>query len=217
MKNGAMALLVTLLGLVPLTGAQASSSLIDYVGFSYEEGTFPPSQLGDRLDFVAIIDNLTAPLSWDPMANEYTLSISELISQGEENPDPNNIVVRYNGGAFDLYEDPQMNAQPGEYPPNASAPGSYRDGVHYLGGQMTQFIVYYNTQFNSGAFEADMMFVNGSHLDELGLATTGYTFGGVFVFGTPQGYDLQWDGQVLLDVIPVEATTWGAIKLALRR
>ncbi len=215
MKNGAMALLVPLLSMTMFTGAQASS-LIDYNGFSFEQGAFPPSNPGDALSFVSIVDGLSAPLSWDPNSYQYTIYISGLVSQGEEHPDPNNIVVHYSGGLFDLYEDSQFNANPGENPPNASAPASYIDGSLYLGGLMSRFVIYYNTQYNSGAFEADVAFTHGTNYDELGNQTTGYTFGGVFVFGTPPGYDLQWDGQVLLDPVPVQAKTWGAIKLAMR-
>jgi hypothetical protein len=54
--------------------------------------------------------------------------------------------------------------------------------------------------------------MDGAHYGELGPQTTGYTFGGVFIFGTPSGYDLQWDGQILLDPVAVEASTWGHVK-----
>lgn len=211
MKRGAMALLIGLVALAP-AGANAMS-LIDFVGYSYESGAFPPSNPGDQLNLVARVDGLTPPLTWDPMAYQYTIHLSNLVSQGTQQPDPSNIVVTYAGGAFGLYEDSSFNADPGVNPPNASSPGSYIDGTFYLGGQLTAFTIFYNTQFNSGAFEADVTFVNGAHFGELGPQTTGYTFGGVFTFGRPTGYDLQWDGQILLDPVAVEATTWGQVKM----
>jgi hypothetical protein len=211
-----MTLLVGLLSLTLLPGAHAAS-LIDYVGFSYEMGGFPPSNAGDNLGFVAIVDGLSAPLYWNPHSNEYTIHISGLISQGQENPDPDNIVVDYDGGSFDLYEDPSFNHDPGVHPPNPTAPSTYIDGGHYLAGVLNDFVIYYNTQYDSGAFEADVTFTGGSSYESLGSQTTGYTFGGVFIFGRPEGYDLQWDGQILLDPVAVEAKTWGAIKSAYLR
>ncbi len=209
MKYRAM-LLVGLVVLAPM-GVQAAS-LIDFVGFSYEVGHFPPSNPGDELNFVAIVDGLTPPLSWDPANNEYTLNLANLVSNGAQHPDPNNIVVNYTGGGLGLYEDSAFNANPGIDPPNASAPATYIDGSLYLNGSLNSFTIFYNTQFNSGAFEADVTFTGGPHYGELGGQHTGYTFGGVFVFGVPHGYDLQWDGQILLDPVAVEAKTWGAVK-----
>jgi len=211
MKYGAITLLVGLLSLTLLAGAHAAS-LIDYVGFSYERNGFPPSDVGDDLSFVAIVDGLSAPLFWDPANYEYTIHIASLISQGEDHPDPDNIVVHYSGGLFDLYEDSQVNSDPGFNPPNDTVPSTYIDGSLYLGGNLSQFVIFYNTQYQSGAFEADVNFTHGSDLIDLGNQTTGYTFGGVFLFGTPEGYDLQWDGQILLDPVAVEASTWGAVK-----
>jgi hypothetical protein len=211
MKHGVMALAIGLLSLGFVPGANAAS-LIDFQGYSYELGGFPPSQNGDALNFVALIDGLTPPLSWNPAGNEYTLHLSNLTSLGTQQPDPDNIVVHYAGGSLAMHEDASFNADPGINPPNASAPGSYIDGPLYLGGTLTNFTIFFNTQFNSGAFEADVTFNAGGHFTELGAQTTGYTFGGVFIFGVPTGYDLQWDGQILLDPVPVENVTWGGIK-----
>jgi hypothetical protein len=211
MKHGAMALLIGLLGLGFAPGADAAS-LIDFQGYSYEIGGFPPSPAGDALNFVALVDGLTPPLSWNPAGNEYTLHLTDLTSLGAQQPDPNNIVVEYSGGTLALHEDSSFNADPGINPPNGTVPGTYTDGPLYLGGVLSNFTIFFNTQFNSGAFEADVAFQNGGHFGELGAQTTGYTFGGVFIFGTPSGYDLQWDGQILLDPVPVEAVTWGAVK-----
>jgi hypothetical protein len=211
MKHGAIAILVSLLCLAPMTGTNAAS-LIDFVGFSYETGAFPPSNIGDDLNFVAVIDGLTPPLSWNPADFEYTMHLTDLVSTGEEHPDPNNIVVSYNGGTLSMHEDSAFNADPGVNPPNATAPGTYIDGALYLEAEIQELTVFYNTQFLSGAFEAEVTFTGGGHFLELGLQTTGYSFGGIFQFGSPEGYDMQWDGQILLDPVAVEATTWGSIK-----
>jgi hypothetical protein len=216
MKHGANALLIGLLSLGLASGAQATS-LIDFVGYSYEFGGFPPSDPGDALNFVALVDGLTPPLSWNPAGNEYTLHLTNLTSLGAEHPDPNNIVVSYSGGVLNLHEDSSFNSETGINPPNATVPSSFIDGPLYLGGDLAQFTIFFNTQFNSGAFEADVTFNDGSHLAELGAQNTGYTFGGVFIFGTPQGYDLQWDGQILLDPVAVEAVTWGGVKSTFAR
>lgn len=218
MRKFAFALAVGLLALYP--ASSQSASLIDFAGFSWEDGGFPTSQVGDGLSVVAIVDGLSAPLQWDPLDNQYTLHLSSLTSTGQQQPDPNNIVVSYDNGLLGIYEDALAGgtpADPGINPPNASAPGHYIDGSDYLTGILESFTIFYNTQFNSGAFEADVVFAGGAHMGDLGPATTGYSFGGVFVFGQPDGYDLQWDGQILLNPVPVEATTWGAVKASFSR
>jgi hypothetical protein len=221
MRTFAFALLVGLVALYP-AGAIAGSraSLIDFGGYSYEDGGFPVSNLGDELAMVSVVDGLTTPLQWDPTNNEYTLHLGSLISAGQEETDPHNIVVTYDFGSIGLYEDAYATgtlADPGVNPPNATAPASYVDGNDFLLGELASFTIFYNTQFNSGAFEAEVTFTGGDHYGDLGPQTTGYTFGGVFVFGIPQGYDLSWDGQILLDPVAVEPVTWGAVKATYAR
>lgn len=212
MRKFAFALLVTV-ALYPASSFGAS--LIDFAGYSWEDGGFPVSNPGDALELVAIIDGLTTPLQWDPANFQYTVHLAGMLSVGQQQPDPNNIVVSYDSGTVGLFEDAfasGSSADPGILPPNQTAPSSYIDGVDYLSGELTEFTIFYNTLYNSGAFEANVTFTGGQHYSDLGPQTTGYTFGGVFVFGTPQGYDLQWDGQILLDPVPVQPTTWGAVK-----
>ena len=218
MRTFAFAIIAGLICLVPAASSDAAS-LIDFVGFSWESSGFPTSNAGDQLELVARVDGLTNPLSWNPAVNEYTMSVAGLTSLGAEAPDPQNIVVSYVGGQFGIYEDNLLSgstAAPGINPPNATAPTSYQDGASFLLGDTQEFTIFYNTQFQSGAFEASVLFTGGDHHGELGAQTIGYTFGGVFIFGTPEGYDLQWDGQILLEPVPVEPTTWGDIKSQFR-
>jgi hypothetical protein len=215
MRKFAFALLVGAVALYP--AGVFAASLIDFAGYSYEDGGFPVSAPGDELAMVSIVDGLTTPLQWDPANFEYTLHLGGLISEGQQQPDPHNIVIEYDQGTVGLWEDAFATgtpAVPGVNPPNATAPSSYIDGNDYLNGHLESFTIFYNTQFNSGAFEAEVTFTGGQHHGDLGPQTTGYTFGGVFIFGTPEGYDLQWDGQILLDPVAVEPTTWGAVKTA---
>ena len=215
MRKFAFALLVGAVAMYPM-GA-FSTSLIDFNGYSFEDTGFPISNVGDELSMVAQLTGLTSPLQWDPANNQYTLYLGGLISEGQIEPDPNNIVVTYHSGMIGLYEDAFATgtlAEPGENPPNATSPATYIDSDEYLMGDTNEFRVFYNTQFNSGAFEANVTFTGGGHLGDLGPQTTGYTFGGMFQFGYPLGYDLQWDGQILLDPVAVEPTTWGAVKSA---
>jgi len=214
MRKFAFALLAGLVLTMPATQSQ-SASLIDFVGFSWETNGFPDSNIGDELELVAAIDGLTSPLTWDPGNNQYTLHLAGLISEGTQQPDSNNIIVTYSTGSVGMFEDALASgtiADPGVLPPNPTAPSSYIDGAQYLLGQTEEFTIFFNTQFNSGAFEASVLFTGGDHHGELGAQTIGYTFGGVFIFGTPNGYDLQWDGQILLDPVAVEEVTWGGIK-----
>jgi hypothetical protein len=218
MRKFAFALLVGAVAMYP--AGSFAASLIDFAGYSFEDGGFPASNLGDELTMVSIVDGLTTPLQWDPANNQYTLHLGNLISDGQAQPDPHNIVVEYTSGVIGVFEDSYAAgtlADPGVNPPNATAPDSYIDGIDYLSGNLESFTIFYNTQFHSGAFEAEVTFTSGAHHGDLGPQTTGYTFGGVFIFGTPSGYDLQWDGQILLDPVPVEATTWGAVKAQFSR
>ncbi len=197
------------------TAPAAAVGLIDFSGLSHETGGFPDSELGDDLALYAVVDGLTAPLTADFLANEYTLVLDGLVADGQQVPDPSNLVATYSGGAVRVYEDSQTTgtaAAPGTHPPNATAPAHYVDGTLYLEGTLADFTVFYNPQLNAGAFQAGVVFTGGSHLSELGAQTVGYTFGGVFVAGPPAGYDLHWDGQILLAPVPVGETTWGTIK-----
>lgn len=199
----------------PALGDGSSPTLSEFFGFSWETGGFPNSAAGDELEVVGWIDQLSVPLQWDPATYQYTLHLGGLISTGQEEPDPQNIDVHYVGGRLGIYEDPLLGgtpADPGTDPPNTTAPGSFIDGVNYLRGALADFTLHYNHEFNAGAFEADLDFDSGSHLGELGPQTTGFVFGGVFEFGSPDGYDLHWQGHILLDRYRIEAATWSAVK-----
>jgi len=189
-----------LITLATLAAAQDRTGvLFDFAGYGKETGGIPPSNPGDELFFCSIVDGFGSPLTWDP-TKRYSAATDDLISLGQTIPDPHNIVVEYSNGRLVVFESDDPAAPCG-------------NGIEYLVADFTSFILCYNSQFHSGAIEANLIFTGGEHLHELEVRAA-TLWGGVFVFG----YDLQFDGQVLIEgAVSVEPDTWGSIKASFKQ
>src|SRR5262245_18192967 len=132
--------------------------------------------------------------------------------------------VAYTGGTIDLFRDPAQDHGYGTNPPNATAPPTFINGALFLGGMFSSFFLFYDTSTGSGAYEGDVVFTAGSGLTTLNqIQADGYTFGGVLSNNAaggnvPDGYDLQVDGVIEVEVIVgVEQKSWSGIKDLYRR
>jgi hypothetical protein len=112
-----------------------------------------------------------------------------------------------------------MNAAFGTNPPNATAPPTFVDGTLFLGGTFSDFFLFFDPSNGNGAYEGHALFTSGTGLATLDqMNANGYTFGGVLDSNAsggnvPQGYDLQVDGVIEVEVIVgVEQKSWGAVK-----
>lgn len=204
--------------------AQAQNALIDYQGYSWETGGFPPSNAGDVLSIVGVVDDLDSRFGISLLMEEVTLSVANLASSGQVDIGGGILSISYSNGTIDLYRDPAKDHDYGVNPPNATAPSSFTNGSLFLGGTFTSFFLFFDPSTGTGAYEGNVVFTAGSGLTTLNqLNANGYTFGGVLNTNAaggnvPQGYDLQVDGTIEVEVrIGVEDKTWGTIKDMYRR
>ena len=123
-----------------------------------------------------------------------------------------------------MYRDPSRDHDYGVNPPNATAPPTFVNGSLFLSGILTNFFMAYDLGTGTGAYEGQATFTGGSGLATLNLLNAnGYTFGGTLSNpaaggNVPQGYDLQVDGVIEVEVrVGVEPSSWSHIKQMYRR
>lgn len=196
--------------------AFAQEQILHLSGHSWEDdgagGTFPPSNVGDVFNAVGLLNDIEEPLVWDTANYSYTFHARDLVSAGGSVFGTTH-VVSYLGGFFTIYVDwLPSNADYGINPPNATAPSTFNDGIStYLDGYFTDFTLTFNTTTQSGSFSGTLNFTGGDVFNLL-TATEGWTFGANIAGFSPTGYDLQINGDVYLQVVGVEAQSWGGIK-----
>lgn len=203
----ALALLVTM-----SAGYAQTEQILHVSGHSWEDGGFPPSDAGDFLNVLFILNAIDPPLVWDTANYAYTGEIRDLSSVGETVFGTTH-VASYSGGLFTIAVDwLPSNHDYGVNPPNTTAPSTFIDGISiYLEGFFTDFTLTFNEATSSGSFVGSLNFTGG---DVFGLlaSTDGWTFGANIANVSPQGYDLQLNGNVFLEIVSVEEDTWGGIK-----
>ena len=206
------------------SSAQGQNALIDYQGYAWEAGGFPPSNPGDVLSIVGVVDSLDARFGINLLLEEVTLHVTDLASNGQVDIGGGVLSISYSGGTINLYRDPSKDHDYGVNPPNATAPATFVNGSLFLSGSLSNFFMAYDTSTGSGAYEAQAAFTGGSGLATLNLLNAnGYTFGGTLGPGAaggnvPQGYDLQVDGVLEVQVrVGVQPSSWSHIKEMYRR
>lgn len=204
--------------------AGAENAIIDFQGYAWETGGFPPSDMDDVLSIVGVVDSLDPRFNINLALTEVTLYATDLVSQGQVDVGGGVLAVSYSGGTIELYDDPTRDHDYGIDPPSATAPPTFVNGTLFLGGTLDQFSLFLDTTSGSGAYEAWCHFNAGTGLATLNqIDADGYTFGGVLTStavgqNIPQGYDLQVDGLIEVFVrVSVEPKTWGSVKEMYRR
>jgi len=216
-KTPLVLLVVAVLGMT--TVAHAGTNIIDYQGYAWETGGFTPSNANDMLNIVGITDNVDAIFGVNLGTEELTIWVTNLVSTGQVPLGGGVIAVNYVGGDIQVWQDPAMNHDYGINPPNATAPSTFVDGSLLLGGMFTSFVLYFDTVNGVGSYEGNVVWSAGSALGTInGIQNDGFTFGGVLnnaaASGTvPDGYDLQADGVIEVNVVVgVEDKTWSGVK-----
>jgi hypothetical protein len=213
-------LVVVFAALLVAGNARADVALIDYLGYSYETGGFPPSAPGDVLMIVGVVDSLDSRFGINLLTHEVTLVASGLVSGGQVDVGGGVLSIAYTGGGLDLYDDPSMDHDYGVNPPNGTVPSTFSNGTLFLGGTFDNFFLFYDLATGTGAYEGYLSFTAGTGLAALSqINSPGYTFGGLLsrtaAPGTniPAGYDLQVDGVLQVGpFIAVKPMSWGAVK-----
>jgi hypothetical protein len=206
-------ILAALLTLAATTAFAQEEVILHMSGNSWETGGFPPSDLGDEFQAVGLLNEIDDPLVWDTATYSYTWHVRELVSIGEVVFGTTRVVT-YGGGLLTIYVDfLPSNHDYGVNPPNATSPSTFTDGIStYLDGYFTDFTLTYNHATSTGSFVGTLTFTGG---DVYPLLTQyeGWTFGSDIAGFSPNGYDLQLNGEVgLFATVSVEPSSWGAIK-----
>lgn len=167
---------------------------------------------------MANVPQLGAPLIFNLGANQYTVVISGLTSVSKLALGTYDIIT-YAGGNVSVYEDAIGGGTAATYgtaPPNATAPSTFTDGTNILVGSLSSFQVVYDNATRTGSFEGNLTFTGGSQIGNFpSNQRAGWTFAGVTGNSpiSPKDYLHQVDGSIYLDnPVPVQATTWGAVK-----
>ncbi|MBU8871713.1 MAG: hypothetical protein KOO60_12675 [Gemmatimonadales bacterium] len=187
---------------------------IDYIGFGWETGGFPASEVGDELSFTGIVDYLDPGFEVDLVDYQMTFHVYGLLSQGEIDMGYWTM-INYSGGYLEIYQDSNHNGDFGINPPNATSPNSFVDGELFFAGEFTDFVLFFTPDGN-GSFEGNLNGINGSML-ESSCEDCVYLWGGAFTWAASaqliEGYDLQIDGALDVDAaVASEPTTWGSVK-----
>jgi hypothetical protein len=208
---------VTILTTVLLLACAVSAfaqddQILHMAGEAWEDGAFPPSESGDMFQALGVLTDIENPLVWDTETYVYTWYMRDLVSLGATVFGTTHM-VSYSGGFLTIYIDwLPSNHDYGIDPPNATAPGTFTDGIStYLDGYFTSFNLTFNTVTANGSFSGQLNFTGGD-VYELLNATDGWTFGSNIAGFSPQGYDLELNGDVFLQVVSVEEESWGGIK-----
>jgi len=187
----ALALLVAPLG-------SALATTLDYVGYAFETGGFPPSAPGDELRIPVTVDRAAEELGIQFASEELTGWISGLVSNGPQPGDDGVTVITYSAGRIEFFRDPSRDHDYGVDPPNATVPSTFTNGELCLGGEISDFVVFFDASTNSGAYQGNVVFDTGSCLETLhAIRAEGFTFGGILTPAAatvPTGYSMQVDG-----------------------
>ncbi len=210
-----MAMVLVIAFAIPAFG---QTSNIDYFGYAWETGGFPPSDAGDVLIFTGVADNADPIFGVDIGefgTEELTFYMYDLVSTGAIDIGGGTLMISYSGGYLDIYRDSAMNANWGIAPPNSTSPSTFIDGSLFFRGSFNDMTMFLDPA-GDGAYEGTLDGIEGEMIDSVCYGCV-YTWGGNFTPPSgaqiPDGYDLQVDGVFEIDqAVSTEETTWGSVK-----
>jgi hypothetical protein len=207
-----LAMVLALALAMPTFGQVAA---IDYYGFAWETGGFPPSNPGDDLYFVGVGNYADPIFGVDLATEELTFVMSALTSVGEVDIGGGVLQIDYTGGTLEIYRDMAMNADWGTFPPNPTVPSTFTDGTLFFQGTFNSMTVFLNPA-GDGSYTGTLDGVGGTMIDDF-CEDCVFTWGGNFTPPSgaqiPDGYDLQVDGVFEIDrAVSTEASSWGSVK-----
>lgn len=204
-----------LAALAALAGA-AGAAEVDYVGYAWETGGLVVSQPGDRLAVATVITQIDPMFGVDLGAQEATLYIEGLVSEGAAtDPVTGATVISYAGGTLEVHAGAARNHDWGTSPANATVPSTFTDGALVFSGVFRGFTLSLMPS-GVGIFEGQLDGTGGSALGGP-CANCAYTFAGTFAGPTganiPAGYDLQVDGLLSVErAVATQSSSWGSLK-----
>lgn len=198
-----------------VSGAHAgpTQTILHTSGNSWETGGFPTSEIGDEFQAVGILTDIGAPLLWNTSLYSYTWYLRGAISLGESINGTTHI-ANYAGGQLTFYVDAlPTNHDYGANPPNATSPSTFTDGFStYLDATVGELTVTWDEITGTGSMLGTVTFVGGDLFPMLS-DPAGWTFGSNIAGFSPDGYDLELNGQVFVQgPSAIDESTWGSIK-----
>lgn len=207
-----------LVAMAPAGYGQVEDPHIDYFGYAWETGGFPPSDLGDELIFTCVATYLTDLFEVNLDDFELTFHLHDMVNCGSTTLPSGTEVISYCDGFLDIYMDAAKDADWGINPPNLTSPSNFTDGILFFHGSFSNFTMFM-TSYGYGSFEGTLDGEDGWVINEI-CSDCAYTWGGAFsqdIAQVPEGYDLQIDGVLEMDYeVPTEDATWGTIKTLFR-
>ncbi len=207
-----MAMVLVVAFAIPAFG---QASAIDYYGYAWETGGFPPSEVGDVLVFTGVTDFADPVFGVDLETEEVTFYMYDLVSTGSMDIGGGTLQINYTGGYLEIYRDAGMNAAWGISPPNPTSPSTFIDGTLFFKGSFNSMTAYLAVS-GYGSYEGSLDGIGGTMIDEVCTGCV-YTWGGSFTPATgaqiPDGYDLQVDGVFEIEeAVSTENSNWGSVK-----
>jgi hypothetical protein len=214
----------SLVVLVLLATASGDEGVVHLFGAVWEDGGLPPSEPGDGLFVVGLVEDVEEPFLWEPSMHSYTFCARDMVSVGGVYLGTT-YIASYTGGSFTIYVDSlPPNHSFGIDPPNETVPSTFMDGTSvYLDGVFSDFTVVRNTATGNGSVSGIVDFLGGDALTFVDCPFS-WTFGMNTSVVAPEGYDAFGDGELFalwIDWTPcpsvsVEPRSWGGIKLLYR-
>ena len=207
-----MALVLVVAFALPAFG---QASAIDYYGYAWESGGFPPSNSGDVLQFVGVGDSADPIFGVNFAVEAVTFYMYDLVSSGEMDIGGGTMMISYSGGFLEIYRDAGMNADWGIAPPNPTSPSTFMDGTLFFQGSFNSLTVFLSPA-GDGSYEGTLDGIGGTMIDDVCTGCV-YTWGGNFTPPSgaqiPDGYDLQVDGVFEIEqTVSTEESSWGSVK-----
>ena len=207
-----MAMALVIAFAIPAFG---QASAIDYFGYAWETGGFPPSDPGDMMIFTGVGDGADPIFGVDFGIEELTFYMYDLASTGAIDIGGGALQINYTGGFLEIYRDGAMNADWGIVPPNPTSPSTFVDGTLFFKGTFNSMTIFLNPDGN-GAYEGTLDGIGGTMIDEVCTGCV-YTWGGNFTPPSgaqiPDGYDIQIDGVFEIEeAVSTEDRSWGSVK-----
>lgn len=191
---------------------------IDYFGYAWETGGFPPSDPGDELIFTCVADYVADFFGVSLDDFELTFHLYGMINCGSTTLPSGTEVISYCDGYLDVYMDAAKDADWGVNPPNPTSPSTFTDGILFFHGPFSSFTMYM-TSYGYGSYEGTLDGESGWVINEI-CENCAYTWGGAFskdIAQVLEGYDLQIDGVLEMDIEVGNAeSTWANVKALYR-
>ncbi|MDP6796521.1 MAG: hypothetical protein QGG33_01700 [Candidatus Krumholzibacteria bacterium] len=211
----ALTLLVFLF--IAVSSVSAENVILFFEGFGYAENGFESSDPGDEIHLITRVINATAPhanFPYDSDANEYTLCVTGLISEGEVFYGSSS-EISFEQGVLSIYEDWQQNSDWSDPHDIGNPPSTFTDGLLWLSGEFSAFTMVLYRELNMGFFEGNIALSGGTALSF--FSSVAYAFGGALIPpgdpSIPEGYDLSLNGEIWSEEgTATLASSWSRIK-----